>query len=101
MAYGRFTERAQLVILGAQRESQRFKHGYIGTEHILLGIMEEGGYAKDLLNKYSINASDVRNMIEDYLGFGEIVMPKGELLLTPRTKRLFDESFEEARKLNQ
>lgn len=101
MAYGRFTERAQLVILGAQRESQRFKHGYIGTEHILLGIMEEGGYAKDLLNKYSINLTDVRNMIEDYLGFGEIVMPKGELLLTPRTKRLFDESFEEARKLNQ
>ena len=101
MAYGRFTERAQLVILGAQRESQRFKHGYIGTEHILLGIMEEGGYAKDLLNKYSINVTDVRSMIEDYLGFGEIVMPKGELLLTPRTKRLFDESFEEARKLNQ
>ena len=46
MAYGRFTERAQTVIMGAQKESQNFKHGYIGTEHILLGIMLEGGYAK-------------------------------------------------------
>ena len=100
MAYGRFTERAQAVILGAQKESQNFKHGYIGTEHILLGVMNEGGYAKELLSKYNIEANNVREMIEECLGIGEVVMPKGELLLTPRTKRLFDESFIEAKKLN-
>ncbi|MDS0526831.1 ATP-dependent Clp protease ATP-binding subunit [Clostridium sp. SHJSY1] len=100
MPYGKFTERAQLVILGAQKESQKFKHGYIGTEHILLGLMEEGGDAKKLLSKFGIEIELVRNLIEDYLGFGEVLMPKGELLLTPRTKRLFDESFIEAKNLN-
>ena len=100
MAYGKFTERAQQVILGAQKESQIFKHGYIGTEHILLGIISEGGYAKQILNKQGIEMFHIRNMIEEFLGLGEAIMQKGELLLTPRTKRLFDESFLEAKKLN-
>ncbi|HEY5525910.1 MAG TPA: ATP-dependent Clp protease ATP-binding subunit [Clostridium sp.] len=99
MPYGKFTERAQVVILEAQKESQNFKHGYIGTEHILLGILKEGGDAKELLIKYGINTKLVLKLIEDYLGFGESLMPKGELLLTPRTKRLFDESFIEAENL--
>ena len=100
MAYGKFTERAQQVIMGAQKESQIFKHGYIGTEHILLGIISEGGYAKQILNKQGVEMFHVRNMIEEFLGVGEAIMQKGELLLTPRTKRLFDESFVEAKKLN-
>jgi len=100
MAYGKFTERAQQVIMGAQKESQIFKHGYIGTEHILLGIISEGGYAKQILNKQGVEMFHVRNMIEEFLGAGESIMQKGELLLTPRTKRLFDESFVEAKKLN-
>ena len=100
MAYGRFTERAQAVILEAQKESQKFRHGYIGTEHILLGILDEGGYAKELLNKYGIEIDNVRDMIEECLGEGDSIMPEGELLLTPRTKRIFDESFIEAKKLN-
>ena len=100
MAYGKFTERAQHVIIGAQKESQIFKHGYIGTEHILLGIISEGGFAKELLNKQGIEMEHIRNMIEEFLGIGESIMQKGELLLTPRTKRLFDESFIEAKKLN-
>lgn len=100
MPYGRFTERAQAVILAAQKESQEFKHGYIGTEHILLGIIDENGYAKELLSKYGIEYDNIREMIEECLGRGDVIMPKGELLLTPRTKRLFDESFIEAKKLN-
>lgn len=100
MPYGKFTERAQIVILEAQKESQNFKHGYIGTEHILLGILGEGGDANDLLVKYGIGKDRVKILIENYLGYGESLMPKGELLLTPRTKRLFDESFVEAKKLN-
>jgi ATP-dependent Clp protease ATP-binding subunit ClpC len=100
MAYGKFTERAQRVIIAAQRESQTFKHGYIGTEHILLGIISEGGFAKELLNKQGIEMNHIRNMVEDILGIGDSLMQNGELLLTPRTKRLFDESFVEAKKLN-
>ena len=44
MIFGRFTERAQVVLVEAQQESQNFKHGYIGTEHVLLGILKENGY---------------------------------------------------------
>ena len=100
MSYGKFTERAQLVIMGAQKESQKFKHGYIGTEHILIGIMAEKGYSSELLKKYGAEIEEIRNMLEEYLGYGDSLMPKGELLLTPRTKRLFDESIIEAKKLN-
>ena len=100
MPQGKFTERAQLVIIEAQKESQRFKHGYIGTEHILLGILEEGGEAKAVLSKRGVEVDEVKSLIEDYLGYGEVLMPQGELLLTPRTKRLFDESFIEAKNLN-
>lgn len=100
MSYGKFTERAQLVIMAAQKESQKFKHGYIGTEHILIGIMAENGYSSELLEKYGIEIEEIRNMLEEYLGYGDSLMPKGELLLTPRTKRLFDESIIEAKKLN-
>ena len=100
MAYGRFTERAQTVIMGAQKESQNFKHGYIGTEHILLGIMLEGGYAKKTIAKFNIEFKDVRDLVEGYLGYGDKTMPNGELLLTPRTKKLFDESFVEASRFN-
>lgn len=100
MAYGRFTERAQTVIMGAQKESQNFKHGYIGTEHILLGIMLEGGYAKKTIAKFNIEFKDVRDLVEGYLGYGDETMPNGELLLTPRTKKLFDESFVEASRFN-
>ncbi|MGL5152880.1 MAG: Clp protease N-terminal domain-containing protein, partial [Clostridium sp.] len=99
MIYGKFTERSQMVILEAQKESQKFKHGYIGTEHILMGIIKEKGEAYEILNKYSISIVKVKKLIEDYLGYGETLMPKGELLLTPRTKRLFDQSYTEAKKL--
>lgn len=100
MAYGRFTERAQAVIMGAQKESQNFKHGYIGTEHILLGIMLEDGYAKKTIKSFNIDFDEVRDLVEEYLGYGDYTMPKDELLLTPRTKKLFDESFVEASRFN-
>ena len=100
MAYKRFTKEAQAVIMGAQKESQNFKHGYIGTEHILLGIMLEDGYAKKTIESFNIDFDEVRDLVEEYLGFGDYTMPKDELLLTPRTKKLFDESFVEASRFN-
>ena len=100
MAYKRFTKEAQAVIMGAQKESENFKHGYIGTEHMLLGIMLEDGYAKKTIESFNIDFDEVRDLVEEYLGFGDYTMPKDELLLTPRTKKLFDESFVEASRFN-
>ena len=98
MIFGRFTERAQVVLVEAQQESQNFKHGYIGTEHVLLGILKENGYAGQLLSGKGITSDKVRKMTEDYLGFGDDEVSNGEMLLTPRAKRLFDDSLDIARK---
>ena len=57
MGNGRFTERTETVILEAKKESYKFKHGYIGTEHILIGILREGGYAASILNKNNIKGA--------------------------------------------
>ncbi|MBS5886644.1 ATP-dependent Clp protease ATP-binding subunit [Clostridium sp.] len=97
MIFGKLTERAQLVLVEAQKESQYFKHGYIGTEHILLGLLKEGGYAKQVLYINGATIDKVRKLIEDYLGFGDIDISVGEMLLNPRTKRLFDDSLVKAR----
>jgi ATP-dependent Clp protease ATP-binding subunit ClpC len=96
--FGRFTERAQVVLIEAQQESQSFKHGYIGTEHVLLGILKENGYAGQLLTNNGITIDKVKKMTEDYLGFGDDEILTGEMLLTPRAKRLFDDSLDIARK---
>ena len=98
MIFGRFTERAQVVLVEAQQESQNFKHGYIGTEHVLLGILKENGYAGQLLSGKGVTIEKVRKMTEDYLGFGDDEVSNGEMLLTPRAKRLFDDSLDIARK---
>ena len=65
MVFGKFTERAQIVLVEAQKESQYFKHGYIGTEHILLGILKECGFANRVLYISGITVDKVRNLIED------------------------------------
>ena len=100
MGNGRFTERVQTVILESKKESCNFKHGYIGTEHILLGILKEGGYAAQVLNKYNINDNNIRKKIESYLGYGDVDISLLDLLLTPRTKSLLDRSFKEAKNYN-
>lgn len=101
MMYGKFTERAQRVILKAQKESQEFKHGYIGTEHILLGIIAEEGVSQELLKEYGINEDGVKKLLQEYVGEGDFDSTKGDIPLTPRTKRLLDLSFLEARNLGQ
>lgn len=100
MMFSRFTERSQKVIMYAQQEAQSFQHGYVGTEHILLGILkEEDGISKKVLNNAGINADNVRNLIEEYEGKGEAELFKNEIPLTPRTKRLLELSLLEARTL--
>jgi ATP-dependent Clp protease ATP-binding subunit ClpC len=98
--FGRFTERAQKVLVYAQEEAQALQHGYVGTEHILLGILREEGISRDLLNSMNVNIETVRNFIEEYEGKGEVNLCNKEIPLTPRTKRLLELSLFEARNLN-
>ena len=100
MVFEKFTERSQLILVEAQKESQYFNHGYIGTEHILLGILKENGIAKDLLTKNNIKIDIVKRAIEDYLGYGDIQVSMGEMLINPKTKRIFEDSLVKARIYN-
>ena len=98
--FGRFTERAQKVIQFAQDEASYFNHDYIGTEHILLGLIREGeGVAANVLYDMGLELEDLRDQIIDIIGEGE--EPSSIMGLTPRTKRVFDLSKEEARNLGQ
>jgi ATP-dependent Clp protease ATP-binding subunit ClpC len=98
--FGRFTERAQKVLRFAQDEAREFRHGYVGTEHILLGILkEESGVSRGLLNELGITGEAVKNLIDEYEGKGDMEFYKNEIPLTPRTKRLLDLSLLEARNL--
>jgi len=98
MAFGRFTQRSQQVLILAQEEAKRFRHPYVGTEHILLGLIEEGeGVAAKTLTVLGVQSEQVRAMVEQSMGKGE-EMPK-ELALTPRVKRVLELSVEEARRM--
>lgn len=100
--FERFTERAKATLMHAQKESQRLKHGYIGTEHILYGIASVEGAGSNLLHEAGITKESIQEMIEETLGQGNNMFPDtGQLALTPRTKRLLDNSFKEARNLGQ
>lgn len=100
MMFSRFTERAQKVIMYAQQEAQSLQHGYVGTEHILLGILkEEDGIARKILNNSGITIDNVRGLVEEYEGKGDADLFKNEIPLTPRTKRLLELSLLESRNL--
>ncbi|MCG4580218.1 ATP-dependent Clp protease ATP-binding subunit [Clostridium cochlearium] len=100
MIFGRFNERAQKVLVFAQEFARSYRHGYVGTEHILLGILKEDGISKDILNDMGVELEDVENLIEEYEGKGELDLYSNEIPLTPRTKRLLEISLLEARNLN-
>ncbi len=96
--FGRFTERAQKAILLAQEEAKALKHNYVGTEHILLGIIaEDQGVGAVSLKEFGVNLESARREVVKSIGEGDHV---SELLgFTPRTKRIFELSFLEARNL--
>lgn len=101
MMFNKFTERAQKILVYAQKEAEELKHGYVGTEHILLGILkEEDGVCKKSLNNMRITSENVKKLVMDYEGEGDAQMRSTEIPLTPRTKRLLDLSLLEARNLN-
>ncbi|HYH12652.1 MAG TPA: ATP-dependent Clp protease ATP-binding subunit, partial [Thermomicrobiales bacterium] len=98
--FDKFTDRARKVLTLAQEEAQRFNHNYIGTEHLLLGLVREGdGVAAKVLNNMGVQLPKVRSAVEFIIGRGE-GMIMGEIGLTPRAKKVIELSVDEARRLN-
>ncbi|MEW8973725.1 MAG: ATP-dependent Clp protease ATP-binding subunit [Tissierellaceae bacterium] len=96
--FGRFTEKAQKAILLAQEEAKRLKHNYVGTEHILLGLIaEDTGVAALALKEFGVDIEKARKEIEKAVGKG--VEESDILGFTPRTKRIFELSLLQARNL--
>jgi len=93
----RFTERAQRVILIAQEEAKRLNHDYVGTEHILLGLIALGeDVAAQVLANLGVDLRRVRSEIEKIVGTGDNVMLLGEIPFTPRAKKVLEYAVEEA-----
>ncbi|MFS8524154.1 MAG: ATP-dependent Clp protease ATP-binding subunit [Limnochordales bacterium] len=97
--FGRFTERAQKVVVLSQEEARRLGHNVVGTEHILLGLAAEGeGVAARALQSMNISLDAVRSEVEKGIGKGEHP-PQGQIGFTPRAKRVLELAFDEARQL--
>ncbi|MFH0924694.1 MAG: ATP-dependent Clp protease ATP-binding subunit [bacterium] len=96
--FERFTERARKVVILAREESGRLKHDYLGTEHILLGILREGtGTAVIVLQRFGAQLDDVRIEVERRVGGGTGKLTLSEIPFTPRAKRVLELAIEEAR----
>ena len=98
--FEKFSERARRVLSLAQEEAQRFNHNYIGTEHILLGLVREtDGVAAKVLGSLGVELNKVRSAVEFIIGRGERSTP-GEIGLTPRAKKVIELAVDEARRLS-
>jgi len=99
--FERFTERARKVIALANQEAQRFNHEYVGTEHMLLGLVKEGtGVGANVLKNLGVDLHKVRLEVEKLVKAGPEMMTMGKLPKTPRAKKVIEYSIEEARNLN-
>jgi len=97
--FDKFTDRARKVLTLAQEESTRFNHNYIGTEHLLLGLVREGeGVAAKILSNLGIELNRVRSAVEFMIGRGDRMLV-GEIGLTPRAKKVIELAVDEARQL--
>jgi len=97
--FERFTERAKKVLTLAQEEAERSHHSYIGTEHLLLGLLREGeGLAAKVLNNLGVEINKVRATIESVLGRNERIIIQ-QIIPTSRVKKVIEISFEEARRM--
>jgi ATP-dependent Clp protease ATP-binding subunit ClpC len=97
--FEKFSERARRVLTSAQEEAQQLNHSYIGTEHILLGLIrEEEGVAAKVLTNLGVSLTKVRSAVEYIIGRGEKAVTS-EIGLTPRAKRVIELAIDEARRL--
>jgi len=100
MFQGRFTERAERAIMLAQQSAAELGHNYVGTEHILLGLIREGGgVAARVLQSQGVTEEKVIEEIEELIGRGDYQLAQPPTGFTPRTKRVFEIAFMEARRL--
>ena len=94
--FEKFTDRARRVVVLAQEEARMLNHNYIGTEHILLGLIHEGeGVAAEALNGVGISLDEVRQQVEEMVGPGRI-SPSGQIPFTPRAKMVLELSLRES-----
>ncbi len=99
--FERFTDRARKVMALANQEAQRFNHEYIGTEHILLGLVKEGsGVGANVLKNLEVDLRKVRLEVEKLVHSGPDMVTMGKLPQTPRAKKVIEYAIEEARNLN-
>jgi ATP-dependent Clp protease ATP-binding subunit ClpC len=99
--YERFTDRARKVMQLANQEAQRFNHEYVGTEHLLLGLIKEGsGVAANVLRNLDVDLRKIRNEVEKIVQAGPEMVTMGKLPQTPRAKKVIEYAIEEARNLN-
>src|SRR3981189_1462367 len=95
--FDRFNDRAKRVLALAQDEAVRFNHNYIGTEHLLLGLVREGeGAAARVLDSVGIELSKVRMSVESMIGRGDPAVRPSEITLSPRTKKVIEIAIDEA-----
>ena len=98
--FERFTDRARQAVVLAQEEAQQLNHDYIGTEHILLGLLREGdGLAALSLRRLGIGLDTVRNEVTEMIGRGTKAAPPGHIPFTPRSKKVLELSLREALQL--
>src|SRR2546426_797865 len=98
--FDRFNDRAKRVLALAQDEAIRFNHNYIGTEHLLLGLVREGeGVAARVLDSLGVELSKVRSAIELTIGRGDSTKSPSEITLAPQVKSVINLAIDEARKL--
>ena len=93
--FDRFTEQAQEVLALAQEEARLLNHNYLGTEHLLLGLLREDAAAR-LLRSLGVELTEVRAVVEDKIGRGQDQPAGGELPLTPRSKKVLERAAKEA-----
>ena len=97
--FERFTDRARRVVVLAQEEARMLNHNYIGTEHILLGLIHEGeGVAAKALESLGISLDAVRQQVEEIIGQGQQVA-SGHVPFTPRAKKVLELSLRESEQL--
>ena len=89
--FNKFTERARKVILLAKQEAKRFNHDYIGTEHVLLGLLREGeGVAAAVLQSLGMNLNNIRLEVEKLVQAGPSTVVSGDLPFTPKAKKVME-----------
>jgi ATP-dependent Clp protease ATP-binding subunit ClpC len=99
--FDKFTNRAKQVIKLAKKEAQRLNHNYLGTEHVLLGLLKLGqGIAVNVLRNFNLDYDTVRSEVERLVGFGPEIQVYGDPALTGKVKKVFEFANEEAAALN-